>query len=84
MSSKLLSIEENGLESFYIDISLTNKKKWLLNCSYNPNKGLIGSHVIAVGKSTDLCTSKYEHLFLGDFNVRREDTVKKFCNSFNL
>ena len=27
MSSKLLSIEENGLESFYIDISLTNKKK---------------------------------------------------------
>ena len=40
----------------------------------------------ALSKSTDLCTSKYEHLlFLGDFNARIEDiSVKNFCNSFNL
>ena len=37
MASKLLSIEENGIEGFYIEVffykevSLTNKKKWLLN-----------------------------------------------------
>ena len=85
MSLKLLSIEKNGIEGSYIEVSLMNKKKWLLNCFYNPNKGLIGSHMIAVSKSTELCNSKYEHLFLGAFNIGIEDTlVKKFCNDFNL
>ena len=27
MASKLLSIEENGIEGFYIELSVTNKKK---------------------------------------------------------
>ena len=41
--------------------------------------------MIAVSKSTELCNSKYEHLFLGAFDIGIEDTlVKKFCNDFNL
>ena len=40
----------------------------------------------ALSKSTDLYTSKHEHLlFLGDFHAGIEDTsIKNFCNSFNL
>ena len=66
--------------------SLKNKKKWLLSCSYNPPKALIGPHMAALSQGTDLYTSKYEHLlFLGDFNAGIEDTsIKNFCNSFNL
>ena len=33
--STLLYIEENGIEGFHTEESLKNKKKWLLNCSYN-------------------------------------------------
>ena len=36
--SKLLLVEENLMEGFFVEINLQNKKKWLLNCSYNPKK----------------------------------------------
>ena len=53
-----------------------SKKKWLLICSYNLHKALIGSHVTAFSKSTDLYTSKY---LLGDFNAEIEVTsIKNF------
>ena len=83
--SKLLSIEENGI-GFFIEVSLRNKKKWLLNCSYNPYKALIGSHMTTSSQSTVLYTSKYERLlFSGDFNTWIENTsVKIFYNSYNL
>ena len=35
--SKLLSIENSPPEPFFVKINL-RKKKWLLNCSYNPNR----------------------------------------------
>ena len=34
--SKLLLVEENPIEGFFVEISLRNKKKWLISCSYNP------------------------------------------------
>ena len=40
--SKLLLVEENLIEGFFVEINLRNKKKWLLSCSYNPKK--IKSH----------------------------------------
>ena len=36
--SKLLLVEENLIEAFFVEIKLRNKKKWLLSCSYNPKK----------------------------------------------
>ena len=38
--SKLLLMEENLIEGFFVEINVRNKKKWLLNCSYNPKKRL--------------------------------------------
>ena len=37
---KLLSSDIAPIESFYVEIKL-HKKKWLLNCSYNPDKSNI-------------------------------------------
>ena len=42
--SKLLSIEKNSIEAFYTEVNL-RKVKWLLCCSYNPNKNNIHAHL---------------------------------------
>ena len=42
--SKILSTELVPMEGFYVEINL-QKKKWLLCCSYNPNKDTTKSHI---------------------------------------
>ena len=67
--SKLLSIESLPMEGFYVEINL-QKKKWLLCCSYNPNKNAIKSHLENLHKGLALYSSKYKNfIVLGDFNV---------------
>ena len=41
---KLLSIENHPMEGFYVEINL-RKTKWLLCCSYNPNRYKINFHL---------------------------------------
>ena len=56
-------------ESFYAEIILL-KKRWLINCSYNPHKNNICRHLEVVTKTLDSYYSKYENIiFLGDFNA---------------
>ena len=75
----------NNIEAFIIEINL-RKCKWLLSCSYNPNKNLISNHLKELGKQLDTITTKYEKvLILGDFNATPENqTVKDFCHVHNL
>ena len=40
ITTKLLSHDFPGVESFFVEINL-HKKKWLINCSYNPHKSNI-------------------------------------------
>ena len=55
-------------EGFFVEIDL-GKKKWLIFCSYIPNKGLIKSHLSEISDKLDLCSSRYDHfILLGDFN----------------
>ena len=84
--SKLLLVEENLIEGFFVEINLRNQKKWLLSCSYNPKKTFLSNHIAELSKSLDLFTTKYERLlFLGDFNAGMEDSsIKIFCCNFNL
>ena len=74
-------------EAFFAEINL-HKKKWLINCSYNPKRASIANHIFALSKSTDIYTSKYDNLiFLRDFNAGVEDTdINFFCSSssYNL
>ena len=38
--SKMISIEKLPTESFLIELNL-RKKRWLINCSYNPNNRIL-------------------------------------------
>ena len=75
--SKLLTIE-NITETFLVEVNL-HKKKWLISCSYNPSKALIGNYMTILSKNIDIYTTKYSNLlFLGDFNAGLEDaSIKK-------
>ena len=45
----------------------------------------ISNHLAELSKSTDLYLTKYQLLFLGDFNAGVKDSsVKNFCSSYNL
>ena len=47
--SKLL-LMNNNIEGFFVEINLHNKKKWLLSCSYDPEKALISDHPAELSK----------------------------------
>ena len=67
--SKLLGVERSPTEWFYVEINL-RKKKWLLCCSYSPNRNNIQFHLENLTKRLALYSSNYENLIiLGDFNL---------------
>ena len=68
--SKLMSIEKNSIEAFYIEVNLW-KIKWLLCCSYNPNKNNIHASQINLDRGLALYSPSYEdHIIKCVFNVR--------------
>ena len=83
--AKILSHDFPSAESFFVEIIL-HKKKWLINCSYNPNKNNINNHLEIISKALDAFSTKYENIILpGDFNVCVDDeAMRNFCNSYNL
>ena len=53
ISSNLLATDEkNHIESFYVELNLRNEK-WLINCSYNPNKAMACNHLDALSTYLD-------------------------------
>ena len=65
------------IESFSIEINI-RKKKWLLVCTYNPNKNLISNHLKEIGKNLD------NFILLGDFNSEPiESAVRDFCEIYS-
>ena len=83
--AKVLSHGFPSTESFFVEIIL-HKKKWLINCSYNPTKNNIKNHLETISRALDTFSTKYENLvLLGDFNVCVDDeNMKKFCNFYSL
>ena len=83
--AKILSHDFPSAESFFVEIIL-HKKKWLINCSYNPNKNNIKNHLEIISKALDAFSTKYENIILlGDLNVCVDDeTMRNFCNSYSL
>ena len=61
--AKFLSHNFPSAESFFIDINL-HKKKWLINCSYNPHKSNIGKHLDIINTLLDTLSTKYENIVL--------------------
>ena len=64
--------------------------KWLLCCTYNPNRSFILDHLSTIGNNIDLCTdlllANYEHFFLmWNPNVKsHKGFLKEFCDLYNL
>ena len=83
--SNLITVDISPIESFYVELNLRNNK-WLINCSYNPHKSLIGNHLDAVSKTLDLHSSTYDKIILlGDFNTEiDEQHMQSFCDNYSL
>ena len=60
-------------------------KKWLIICTYNPNKTLISNHLKEIGKKLDNYSWKYENfILLGNLNTEpTESAVRDFCEIYS-
>ena len=83
--SKILSHNFPSAESFFVEI-IIHQKRWLINCSYNPNKNNIKNHLEKISKALDAFSTKYENIILlGDFNVCVDDEImRNLCSSYSL
>ena len=80
---QILSDDFPSTESFFVEMIL-HKKKWLINCSCNPNKNNIKNHLEIISNALDVFSTKYENIILlGDFNVD-DETRRNSCNSYSL
>ena len=77
--AKLIGSKNSPIKGFYLEINL-RKQKWLMSCSYNPSKSMIGQHVEALSKNMDL-----HFYFLGGINAGMgHAALKDFCNFYFL
>ena len=85
ITAKFLSFEDKPTDAFFIELNF-QKKKWLLSCSYNPNKNNTSNHLQRLRNSLDLYSAKCDNIILiGDFNVSPEDShIETFCESYEL
>ena len=75
--AKVVSTDDRPTERFYVEL-IFRKKKWLLNCSYNPERNSIESHLDSPSKSIDPPSSKYNNfILLGDFSPCIKDSATK-------
>ena len=77
---KLLSLESKSIEILYIELNI-RKKKWLLSCSYNPNKNTIMNDVDALKRKLDLYLTQYEHLILLEGFNHLSTNLTKWSNT---
>ena len=82
---KLLSVENHAMEGFYVEINL-RKTKWLLCCSYNPNRWKIDFHLENLNRSLALYSSHCENfIIIGNFNVEANDSaISVFSDTYDL
>ena len=81
----LITVYISPIETFYVELNLRNDK-WLINCSYNPHKSLIGNDLDAVSKTLDLHSSTCDKIILlGDFNTEIDDQhMQSFCDNYSV
>ena len=82
--SLVLSLNKS-IESLFMELKF-RKKKWLLCCTYNPNRKNIPSHLDLLRRSLHLHSAEYEHfIIVGDFNTEVTQTsMKVFCDSYEF
>ena len=82
ITAKLLQLENlpSDIEAISTETNIKSKK-WLLCCTYNPNKSLIENHLRQLQKQLEASSERYEHfLIMGDFNADVSDpSMTSFC-----
>ena len=74
--SRVLSWNKS-IGSLFIELNV-RKKKWLLCCTYNPNRNIISNHLDLLRRKFDLYSAQYEHfIIVGDFNTEVTQTSMK-------
>ena len=53
----------NDIEAFFIEINLKGNK-WLICCSYNPNRTFASNHLDHIAKGINTYSKKYEKILL--------------------
>ena len=76
---------DGNFESLFIELNLKSKR-WLLSCSYNPNKTVIEKHLKHLSNGIDCYSPRYDnYLLFGDFNAEiSNEHVEQFCATYNL
>ena len=80
--SRLLQCKSQcNIENLSVQINL-KKRKWFLNCSYNPQRISISSHLEYLNHVIDEHDKTYDNFFfIGDFNEGTDgNSMKKFCD----
>ena len=73
------------VEGFYVELNLC-KKKWLVCCSYNPEKSKIKDCLQTLSVNLDICSPSYDNYIVsGAFNVENDNNdMKDFGCNYNL
>ena len=68
-SSLLQCKSQCNIESLSVEINL-KKRKWFLNCLYNPHRNSVSSHFECLNCVIEEHSKTYDNIiFIGDFNV---------------
>ena len=80
-SRLLQSKSQYNIENLSVQSNL-KKRKWFLNCSYNPHRISVSSHLECLNRVIDEHSKTYDNFFyIGDFNVGIDgNSMKKFCD----
>ena len=74
ITAKVCSFEDTPIKALFIELNF-RKKKWLLSCSYNPNKNNTSNYLQRLRNRLDLYSAKCEKIILiGDFDVSLEES----------
>ena len=66
---------QNNIEYFFVEFNL-RKKKWVLCCSYNPDKNSISNYFDVLRTEFDIHSPNYENfLLLRDLTAEMADPV---------
>ena len=73
------------IEVFFVETNLKGNK-WVICCSYNPNRTFVSNHLDHIAKGINTYSKKYENILLmGNFNVGfTEANMVAFCNEYKL
>ena len=80
-SKLLISKSKCNIETLSVAVNL-RKRKWFLNCSYNPNQNSISNHLECLNRLIDEHSSSFDNfIFIGDFNVStNHNSMINFCD----